>query len=273
MVIKNKFIKWGAIMVMKSKSNGKVIAVKAADVSKQTAQSKNLPRVTGVDSPVYWMGRVMGEAGTVSGAHHHGEAETAGYILSGQTRIRFGENYKEYVDLEPGDFLYVPPHIPHIEETLSETEPVVFITSRTKGNIVVNLDEKDTSVFSKTYEEIIVLKANEYNTATNQTDNMLEMTGVAGPNLWKGRVVIAPGKDSGVHHHGEAQTGGYILSGHMQINFGENYEEFVELGPGDFFNVPPNLPHIERNLSNTEPVVFITSRNPRNIVVNLDPNN
>ncbi|MCQ6276031.1 cupin domain-containing protein [Bacillus sp. V3B] len=256
-------------MVMKSKSNDKVIAVKAAELSKQTAQSKNLPRVTGVDSPVFWMGRVTGEAGKVSGAHHHGEAETAGYILSGRTRISFGENYKEFVDLEAGDFVYVPPYIPHIEETLSETEPVVFITSRTKANIVVNLDEKDTSVFSKTYEEIIVVRANELNTAANQTENLARMTGLDTPNIWKGRVVVAPGKDSGTHHHGEAQTGGYILSGHMRIYFGGNYEEFVELGPGDFFNVPPYLPHIERNMSDTEPVVFITSRNPRNIVVNL----
>ncbi|WP_349729386.1 cupin domain-containing protein [Peribacillus frigoritolerans] len=259
-------------MVMKStsKSNDKVIAVKAADLSKETAQSKNLPRATGVDSPDLWMGRVIGEAGKVSGAHHHGEAETAGYILSGRTRIYFGENYKEYVDLGPGDFLYVPPFVPHIEETLSEKEPVVFITARTKANIVVNLDEKDTSVFSKTDEKIVVVRANELNEATNQTENLPRMTGVNAQNIWMGRVVGVPGKDSGAHHHGEAQTGGYILSGHTRIYFGENYEEFVELGPGDFVNVPPNLPHIERNMSDTEPIVFITSRNPRNIVVNLD---
>lgn len=257
-------------MAMKSKSSDKVIAVKAADVSKQTAQSNNLPRVTGVDTPVYWMGRVMGEAGKVSGAHHHGEAETAGYILSGRTRIYYGEAYKEYVDLEQGDFLYVPPHIPHIEETSSKTEPVVFITSRTMGNIVVNLDINDTSVFSKKYDDIIVVRADELNETGNQTKNIVRQTALDTPNLWKGREIIAPGKDSGVHHHGEAQTGGYVLSGQMRIYFGGNYQEFVELEAGDFFNVPPNLPHIERNMSDTEPVVLITSRNPRNIVANLD---
>lgn len=257
-------------MVMKSTSNNKVLAVKAADLSKQTAQSDNLPRVTGVDSPNYWMGRVMGEAGKVSGAHHHGEAETAGYILSGRTRIYYGESYKEYVDLEPGDFLYVPPFIPHIEETLSETEPVVFITSRTKGNIVVNLDVNDTSVFSKKYDDLIVVKANELNAATNQTENIARQTALDTPNLWKGYEVIAPGKDSGVHHHGEAQSGGYILSGQLRIYFGENYEEFVDLESGDFFNVPPNVQHIEKNMSDTDPVVFVTSRHPGNIVVNLN---
>ncbi|MBB6446221.1 cupin domain-containing protein [Bacillus benzoevorans] len=257
-------------MVMKNQSKDKVVVVKASEVSKQTAQSQNLPRVTGVDSLTFWMGRVTGEAGKVSSAHHHGEAETAGYILSGRTRIYFGENYKEYADFGPGDFLYVPPLVPHIEESLSDTEPVVFITSRTKANIVVNLDEKDMSVFSKEYDEIQIVRANELNEAEDQTKPLQRLTGVAGPNLWKGRVVIAPGKASGAHHHGEAQTGGYILSGQMRIDFGENYEEFVELEAGDFFNVPPNLNHIERNMSESEPVVFITSRHPGNIVVNLE---
>jgi uncharacterized RmlC-like cupin family protein len=257
-------------MVMKSKNNDKVIAVKSADLSKQTTQSQNLPRVTGVDSSLLWMGRVMGEAGKRSGAHHHGEVETAGYILSGRTRIYFGEYYKEYVDLGPGDFVYVPPFVPHIEETLSETEPVVFITSRTKANVVVNLDEKDTSVFSKDFEEIIVVRANELNAAKNQTENLERLTGLDVPNLWAGKVIVAPGKVSGAHHHGEAQTGGYVLSGHTQIYFGENYKEFVELESGDFVNIPPSLKYIVKNMSDIEPVVFITSRNPGNIVFNLD---
>jgi uncharacterized RmlC-like cupin family protein len=216
------------------------------------------------------MGRVTGEAGKVSGAHHHGEVETAGYILSGRTRIYFGEFYKEYVDLGPGDFVYVPPFVPHIEETLSETEPVVFITSRTKANVVVNLDEKDTSVFSKDYEEIKVVRANEMNAAANQTENLERLTGLDVPNIWAGKVIVPPGKVSGAHHHGEAQSAGYILSGHARVYFGENYEEFVELETGDFVNVPPSLTHIVKNMSDTEPVVFIASRNPGNIVINLD---
>lgn len=113
--------------------------VRASELDKQTAQTDNLPRRTGVDAPNLWMGRVVGEPNTRSGAHHHGEAETAGYILSGQTRIYYGEGYKEYVDLSAGDFIYVPPFVPHIEENLSD-EPVVFITARNPRNIVANLD-------------------------------------------------------------------------------------------------------------------------------------
>jgi uncharacterized RmlC-like cupin family protein len=86
------------------------------------------------------MGRVTGPPGMDSGPHHHGEAETGGYVLSGSARIYYGENYAEEVDLFPGDFIYVPGFIPHIETNLSKTEPIEFVTCRFPGNIVVNLD-------------------------------------------------------------------------------------------------------------------------------------
>ena len=247
----------------------KITAVKSSDLSSQTYQTAHLSRFTGVNTSNLWMGRVIGEPGKDSGAHHHGEAHTGGFILSGHTRILYGVNYEEYVDLGPGDFIYIPPFMPHIERNLSKTEPVVFITARSSGNIVVNIDKNEPSENVQINGEIKVVRANELDSSTNQTENLPRMTGVNAPNLWMGRVIGEPGKDSGAHHHGEAQTGGYILSGHTRIYFGKNYEEYVELGPGDFVNVPPYVPHIERNLSNTEPVVFITARNPSNIVVNL----
>ena len=258
-------------MVMKSTSNDKVIAVKAADLSKQTAQSDNLPRVTGVDSPTYWMGRVTGEAGKVSGAHHHGEAETAGYILSGRTRIYYGENYKEYVDLEPGDFLYVPPYIPHIEETLSETEPVVFITSRTKGNIVVNLDVKDTSVFSKKYDEIIVVRANELNEA-EESNRKYSKADRHWIRRTYGRAVLSLHREKILVHTimekprpediSLADRCEFILVRTMKNSSNWRLETFSM-----YLQI---CQHIERNMSDTEPVVFVTSRHPGNIVVNLN---
>jgi uncharacterized RmlC-like cupin family protein len=77
--------------------------------------------------------------------HHHGEAETAGFVMSGRARIYFGEDYEEYVDMERGDFCYVPAYLPHIEANLSDTEPLVFLTCRTPDNIVVNLEDVDVA--------------------------------------------------------------------------------------------------------------------------------
>ncbi len=117
-----------------------------------TGQSGGAVRISGV-SPQHtpatkiWFGKVSNEPGYRSLPHHHGEAETGGYVLKGQGRIYFGENYKEYVDMEEGDFVFVPPHMPHVEANLSTTEELVWLTSRTPENIVVNLpDVEDASL-------------------------------------------------------------------------------------------------------------------------------
>ncbi|MDB5083186.1 MAG: cupin [Bacilli bacterium] len=247
--------------------------IRAEELDSGTAQTQNSPEQTVVESPQLWMGRVTDEPGKDSGSHHHGEAETTGYILSGHMRIYYGEQYEEYVDLGPGDFVYVPPFVPHIERNRSDTEPVVFITARNPGNIVVNLD--DNKAYQDTLNhlsnsEITVVRASGLDTATNQIENLPMRTGVEAPHLWMGRVTSAPGKESGAHHHGEAETGVYILSGHTRIFYGERYKEYVELGPGDFMYVPPFIPHIEKNISDTEPVEFVAVRNPKNILVNLE---
>ena len=70
------------------------------------------------------------------------------------------------------------------------------------------------------------------------------------------------------HHHGEAETAAYVLSGHIRVFFGEGFREFVEAGPGDFIFVPAHFPHIEGNVAD-EPAEAVLSRSPDNIVVNL----
>ncbi len=92
-----------------------------------------------------WFGRVHTGVGEVSDPHHHGEAETGGYILKGRGFIRFGERYSEVVYMEEGDFVYVPPFVPHIEGNASRTEELVWLTTRTPDNIVVNLEDQDVA--------------------------------------------------------------------------------------------------------------------------------
>jgi uncharacterized RmlC-like cupin family protein len=102
-----------------------------------------------------------------------------------------------------------------------------------------------------------------------QTAFWPEAEGGATDALWFGRVSTPPGMDSGPHHHGRAETACYVMSGHFQLSFGENYGEVAEMGPGDFVYLKAFVPHIERNLSETEPVEFIVVRHPANIIVNL----
>ena len=109
-----------------------------------TANSGGAIRVSGVSiqhTPArrLWFGKVHNDPGYRSVTHHHGEAETGGYVLSGKARIYFGEKFEDYVDMETGDWVFVPPFMPHIECNLSRSEPLTWLTTRTPENIVVNL--------------------------------------------------------------------------------------------------------------------------------------
>jgi len=115
-----------------------------------TAQSGGLALVTGVGrqhTPAtrLWFGKASNRPGFRSLPHHHGEAETGAYVLSGRARIYFGDGYREFVDLSTGDFMYVPPFLPHLEANMSVTEELWWLACRSPENIVINLpDVADT---------------------------------------------------------------------------------------------------------------------------------
>ena len=80
-------------------------------------------------------------AGVKSGDHHHGEAETAIYVLSGNPVFVFAEGGREIrLETEPGDYIFVPPYVPHREENPGDQEAVVIIARSSQEGIVVNLD-------------------------------------------------------------------------------------------------------------------------------------
>lgn len=127
-------------------------------------------------------------------------------------------------------------------------------------------------------KKLTVQRQNELPIAPGQTQNARRYSGVSVENtevegLWYGKVVTGPGEASDPHHHGEAETGGYILSGSGYIRFGDRYEEIVYMNEGDFVYVPPFVPHIEGNLSRTQELIWLTTRTPDNIVVNLEGQN
>lgn len=111
-----------------------------------TGQSAGASRVSGVSiqhtpATKLWFGKVHNLAGYRSAPHHHGEAETGGYVLSGRARIYFGERFEDYYDFSEGDWVFVPPFMPHIECNLDRNNPLTWMTCRTPENIVVNLDD------------------------------------------------------------------------------------------------------------------------------------
>ena len=89
--------------------------------------------------------------------------------------------------------------------------------------------------------------------------------------IWMGKNHVGPGLVSSDHHHGEAETGIYVVSGHPVFVFLENgAERRIHTGPGDYVYVPPFVPHREENPSLDEEAVVVLARSTQEgIVVNL----
>jgi uncharacterized RmlC-like cupin family protein len=116
------------------------------ELSDDTAQTPGMRRYEAISSRLtgsrkLWMGRTHVQPGMVSGDHHHGEAETGIYVVSGHPVFVFVEDGEERrIETAPGDYVYVPPYVPHREENPSpDEEAVVVIARSTQEGIVVNL--------------------------------------------------------------------------------------------------------------------------------------
>ena len=88
-----------------------------------------------------WAGTVTIHANAKTGAHHHGELESVIYVVSGRARMRWGERLEYVADAGPGDFIYVPPFVPHQEINASREEPLSCVIVRSDQKpVVVNLE-------------------------------------------------------------------------------------------------------------------------------------
>ena len=109
---------------------------------------------------------------------------------------------------------------------------------------------------------------------TAQTPGMerrpaIDAAAVGASKIWFGTVTSAPNHKGPPHQHGEAETAAYVISGHVRVHYGENFEESVEAGPGDYLFVPAHLWHIEENPYD-EPSEQFLARGPDNIVINME---
>lgn len=124
-----------------------VKVIRPSERDRNTAQTSGMVRKAGVcpetaGATTIWSGYVKTPPGLASGAHHHGDCETAIYVLSGRVRFFFGDKLEPTEDVGPGDFLFVPPNEIHVEQNLSDTEPGEFIVSRgCSGILVVNVPD------------------------------------------------------------------------------------------------------------------------------------
>jgi uncharacterized RmlC-like cupin family protein len=115
-------------------------------LSSDSAQTPGMTRFEAIShktvaSEKLWMGHTHVGPATASGDHHHGEAETAIYVVSGRPRFVFADGDDEVrIETKPGDYVFVPPFVPHREENpWPDEEAVVVIARSTQEGIVVNL--------------------------------------------------------------------------------------------------------------------------------------
>ncbi len=120
--------------------------------------------------------------------------------------------------------------------------------------------------------DVVLIKPKQRSANTAQTPGMIRQAGIApelchNHGLWMGFVSTPAATASGAHHHGDAESGIYMLRGRIRFYFGERLQQSIVAEEGDFIFVPPNAVHVEENLSPIEPVEFIVSRNSTTMLV------
>lgn len=120
--------------------------VPATRLSEQTAQTSGMVREEAIShrtagSTGIWMGRTTVPPHTSSGPHHHGDSETCIYVVSGHPVFRYVVDGREHaIEAAPGDYIFVPPFVHHIEDNPHDETAVVVIARSTQEAIVENLD-------------------------------------------------------------------------------------------------------------------------------------
>jgi uncharacterized RmlC-like cupin family protein len=122
----------------------KVIPKDSLDAN--TAQTPGMNRAAAINfarvgAQKIWAGTVSIFANAKTGAHHHGALESVIYVVRGRARMRWGDRLEYVAEAGPGDFIYVPPYVPHQEINASSDETLECVLVRSDNEaVVVNLD-------------------------------------------------------------------------------------------------------------------------------------
>ena len=133
-----------------------VRVIKGDRLDANTAQTPGMFRQAAINharvgAQKLWAGTVRIEPNAKTGVHHHGALESVIYVVSGRARMRWGERLEFTAEAGPGDFIFVPPYVPHQEINASPDEVLECVLVRSDGEAVaINLDiepvEKPESV-------------------------------------------------------------------------------------------------------------------------------
>lgn len=120
--------------------------IRAGELDEATAQTAGMHRRAAVTTAKtgatkLWAGTVTIDAKAKTGAHHHGDLESVIYVVNGVARMRWGDHLEYLAEAAAGDFIYVPPYVPHQEINGSDELELHCVIARSgQQGLVVNLD-------------------------------------------------------------------------------------------------------------------------------------
>ena len=127
------------------KTNG-VKVIPGDQLDTNTPQTPGMNRAAAINfarvgAQKIWAGTVHIHANAKTGAHHHGALESVIYVVRGKARMRWGEHLQFTAEANPGDFIFIPPYVPHQEINAGADEILECVLVRSDGQaIAINLD-------------------------------------------------------------------------------------------------------------------------------------
>lgn len=130
------------------KHNG-IRVIKGDQLDANTPQTPGMFRQAAIDharvgAQKIWAGTVSIAPNAKTGVHHHGELESVIFVLRGHARMRWGDKLEFVAEAFAGDFIFVPPFVPHQEINADPDNPLECVLVRSDNEaVVVNIDTID----------------------------------------------------------------------------------------------------------------------------------
>jgi uncharacterized RmlC-like cupin family protein len=120
--------------------------IRAGELDANTPQTPGMQRRAAVTTALtgaatLWAGTVTIDPNAKTGPHHHGDLESVIYVVRGVARLRWGDKLEFVAEAAAGDFIYVPPYVPHQEINGREDVELHCVLARSgQQGLVYNLD-------------------------------------------------------------------------------------------------------------------------------------
>jgi uncharacterized RmlC-like cupin family protein len=133
-----------------------VRVVHAGELDSNTPQTPGMSRAAAISAASagaekLWAGTADIHPDAKTGPHHHGDLESVIYVVSGRARMRWGERLEYVAEAGPGDFIFVPPYVPHQEiNAMADATLSCVVVRSGQEPVVVNLDMPDVEAEPQT---------------------------------------------------------------------------------------------------------------------------